>query len=92
MRPVCYFSLGGRIAVVPLVWWGILGFGRGSGTEWLHEYCGLGPVESAAVMALFLGAVSVASLLPCGIHRRVLRGRAAACQCSGPGEGDRTSS
>jgi hypothetical protein len=83
MRPMCYASNACRLAVIPLVWWGIFGFGGGpSGTQWLRSVLGLGTVGAAAAMALLLALVSAATLMPCRIHRRILRRRAACGACS----------
>ena len=76
MRPICYLSNACRLAVVPAVWWGVLGFGGVSGYEWLQDRMGLGTIGAAAAVALTLAAISTATLIPCGIHRRIMRRRA----------------
>jgi hypothetical protein len=81
MRPICYVSNLSRLTVVPLVWWGIFGLGGPSGFELIKARLKLGSVGAAAATALFLATVSTASLLPCSMHRRLLRKRAAACAC-----------
>jgi hypothetical protein len=83
MRSVCYLSNACRLAVIPLVWWGIVGFGSGlSGVSQLQAWLGLSVAQSAALMAVLLGAVSMFTLLPCGIHKRIMRSRRG--QCCGP--------
>jgi hypothetical protein len=75
-RASCYLSLASRVAVVPLVWWGIFGFGSGqSGTMLLRDRLGLSAVPAAALMAVLLAAVSLCSLLPCRIHKRIMARR-----------------
>ena len=83
MRPMCYVSNTCRLAVIPAVWWGIFGIGGASGVQLLRDRLGLGTVGAAALMALTLAAISTATLLPCRIHRRILRRRAAGCELCG---------
>jgi len=79
MRPICYVSNLSRLALVPLVWWGIAGFGGVSGYRWLRNAFSLSTPAAAAITAICLAAVSTATLLPCSIHRRLLRRRATRC-------------
>ncbi len=74
MRPVCYVSNACRLAVVPLVWWGIFGFGGNpSGTQILREQLNVSSVQATALTALLLALVSMCTLLPCRIHKRIMR-------------------
>jgi len=82
MRPICYVSNVSRLTVIPVVWWGIFGFGGSSGVRLLQTRLGLGSAASAAIIALILAGVSTATLLPCGIHRRIMRRRKARCGCA----------
>jgi len=86
MRPICYVSNLSRLALAPLVWWAIAGFGDASGYRWLRDAWSLSTPAAAAITALCLATVSTAALLPCSIHRRILRGRAARCACEKPAE------
>jgi hypothetical protein len=79
VRPMYYFSTASRLAVIPAVWWGIVGFGGTSGVDLLRDRLGFGMSGAAALIALLLAALSTAALIPCGIHRRILRRRAARC-------------
>ena len=81
MRLSCYISTASRVAVIPLVWWGIIGFGGGSGTDLLRDWLGLGLGAAAALMAIALAAVSACSLLPCRIHKRIMSKRRAKLKC-----------
>jgi hypothetical protein len=81
MRLSCYISMASRVAVIPLVWWGIIGFGSGSGTDLLRDRLGLGMDSAAALMALGLAAVSACSLVPCRIHKRIMSKRRVRLKC-----------
>jgi hypothetical protein len=83
MRLSCYVSTASRVAVIPLVWWGIIGFGSGSGTNQLRDWLGLGIGSAAALMAIALAAVSACSLLPCCIHKRIMSKRRVTLKCPG---------
>jgi hypothetical protein len=83
MRLSCYVSTASRVAVIPLVWWGIIGFGSGSGTDVLRDGLGLGMGSAAALMALALALVSACSLLPCRIHKRIMSKRRVRLKCLG---------
>jgi hypothetical protein len=82
-RLSCYISIASRVAVIPLRWWGIIGFGRGSGTDLLRDSLELGMGAAAALMAFGLASVSMCSLLPCRIHKRIMSKRLATLKCPG---------
>ena len=63
-----------RLAVVPLVWWGIFGFGGNpSGSQILREQLNLSLFQAATLTAVLLALVSMCTLLPCRIHKRIMR-------------------
>ncbi len=80
-RLSCYISIASRVAVIPLIWWGIIGFGHGSGTNLLRDWLELGMGSAAALIAIGLASVSMCSLLPCRIHKRIMSKRRARLKC-----------
>jgi hypothetical protein len=65
----CGLSIVCRLAIVPLVWWGLFGFWGRSGVHVLQDVLDLTSARAAAIMAVFLAVVSTFSVLPCCIHK-----------------------
>jgi hypothetical protein len=67
----CNLSFACRALVIPVAWWGIVGFSGDPGYRVVMDRFGLGLQPAAATIAVMLAGVTAASMLPCSIRRRL---------------------